>query len=133
MTYYEIFYFIGLVCIPLVFTILGILLKDEALCVLGVFSLVVIISVGCITSIVYETKTPYITTSEFETEPKMVTLTDQALVVIADDNEVIQFTDYRYINAWKEGGKFFKKYQYKKVTFGSDSQKYEFLVKKLEK
>ena len=133
MTWYEALWFWSFLIVP-AFLLLFALGIEEMEWIVGTVPVIWIILLGggaisVAISTIFTTPT---VTKIVETSPISVTLTDLGLSVVSDNNTLITYTDYKDIQTWKDGGKFYKVYYFSKCNFGPDTHNMEVVIKKAE-
>lgn len=133
MTWAELIWLLSIPCIFFASIIIGILIKEEGGAIVGGVMTGLVFIFGALFAGLNNTtddtnKTTFIT-SEFETQPAYLNLSNSGLDVITDEYDHYTFKSYEDINRWKNGGKFYKRYYFIKNNFGPDSNKFELLIK----
>jgi hypothetical protein len=74
-------------------------------------------------------KVEYQTTCSKEEIPLFVNLSKDGLDVVIRDYTHHKFTSWEDVNLWKNGGKFYMKYEFAKDEFGLDKERKTLVIK----
>jgi hypothetical protein len=122
MSYLEIIWWVLLVVIPITMLILT---EDGGAFFCGLFFMIVI---GGVSNIISSVNNEYKITHQHELTINYISLNDSSLNIIDDEYRHYIISDYKTIQKYKNGRKFYKTYYYKKC-FGLDEEIMELVVK----